>query len=140
MTTNPRDATNCLGSQVITRHSGRALVVPRAGPDSRIAVVAPPKHAMRAVTPAPTTDVDLLAAMLFAVGQQVRRPARRQRMDAAPIVGRRRRADSRTAPQELFRRLAVCVGGCTIETIQALCGRAGASAVEALVSQSAARA
>src|SRR6202030_597740 len=38
----------------------------------RIAVVAP-KRALRTVTTAPATDVDTLAAMLFAVGQPVRR-------------------------------------------------------------------
>jgi chromosome segregation and condensation protein ScpB len=51
----------------------RAARPPRAGPDSRIVVVPSPKRALRAVTPAPATDVDLLAAMLFAVGQSVRR-------------------------------------------------------------------
>jgi chromosome segregation and condensation protein ScpB len=50
----------------------RATRPPRAGPDSRIAIVAP-ERAMRAVKTAPATDVDTLAAMLFAVGQPVRR-------------------------------------------------------------------
>jgi hypothetical protein len=50
----------------------RATRPPRAGPDSRIAVVAP-KRALRALKTAPATDVDTLAAMLFAVGQPVRR-------------------------------------------------------------------
>jgi hypothetical protein len=50
----------------------RATRPPRAGPDSRIAVVAP-KRALRALKRAPATDVDTLTAMLFAVGQPVRR-------------------------------------------------------------------
>jgi len=35
--------------------------------------------------------------------------------------------------QVLFGRLAVCVGGCTVETIQALCGGEVLDSVESLV-------
>jgi chromosome segregation and condensation protein ScpB len=49
----------------------RATRPPRAGSDSKVAVIAP-KRALRHVAAA-ATDADLLAAMLFAVGQPVRR-------------------------------------------------------------------
>jgi chromosome segregation and condensation protein ScpB len=49
----------------------RATRPPRAGSDSKIAVIAP-KRALRPVAAA-ATDADLLAAMLFAIGQPVRR-------------------------------------------------------------------
>jgi chromosome segregation and condensation protein ScpB len=49
----------------------RAMRPPRAGSISRVALIAP-KRALRPV-PAAATDADLLAAMLFTVGQPVRR-------------------------------------------------------------------
>jgi len=49
----------------------RATRPPRAGPKSKLAVIAP-RRALRPVTAA-ATDADLLAAMLFAIGQPVRR-------------------------------------------------------------------
>jgi chromosome segregation and condensation protein ScpB len=49
----------------------RATRPPRAGSASKVAVIAP-KRALRRVAAA-ATDADLLAAMLFAVGQPVRR-------------------------------------------------------------------
>jgi hypothetical protein len=50
----------------------RATRPPRAGPASSVAVLAP-KRPLRAPSAAPATDADLRAAMLFAVGQPVRR-------------------------------------------------------------------
>ncbi len=49
----------------------RATRPPRAGSNSQVAVITP-KRALRSVAAA-ATDADLLAAMLFAVGQPVRR-------------------------------------------------------------------
>ena len=49
----------------------RATRPPRAGSDSKVAVIAP-QRALRPIAAA-ATDADLLAAMLFAVGQPVRR-------------------------------------------------------------------
>ena len=49
----------------------RATRPPRAGPNSKVAVLAP-RRALRPVTAA-ATDAGLLAAMLFAIGQPVRR-------------------------------------------------------------------
>jgi chromosome segregation and condensation protein ScpB len=50
----------------------RATRPPRAGHDSKVAVIAP-KRAMRTPVTAPAADADLIAAVLFAVGQPVRR-------------------------------------------------------------------
>jgi hypothetical protein len=50
----------------------RAARPPRAGHESKVAVIAP-KRTLRPAAPSPATDADLLAAMLFAIGQPVRR-------------------------------------------------------------------